>query len=224
MSLNLSLSSSAVCIICQKEIIKSDMFPVAMLTPLLRKRLLRDHPNLHMKSLICMDDLNCCQVSLMEEYLSDEVGVLTFHDLEIFESLKTDRITPVNPSQHYERSLTLGQQIADKISIIAGSWTFIIGFIVFLFAWMAINSGQIWHHPFDPYPYILLNLVLSCLAAIQAPIILMSQNRQAQRDRIEAENDYHINMISELQIRHLHEKLDILLKAQWEKDLKKQKN
>jgi len=160
----------------------------------------------------------------MEEYLSDEIGVLTSHDLEIFESLKTNRIASVNPSQHYERSLTLGQQIADKLSIIAGSWSFIIGFLAFLLLWMAMNSWQILQHPFDSYPYILLNLVLSCLAAIQAPVILMSQNRQAQRDRIEAENDYHINMISELQIRHLHEKLDILLKAQWEKDLKKHKD
>lgn len=109
---------------------------------------------------------------------------------------------------------TLGERVADRVAAIGGSWTFITGFGVFLVAWMAINS-MVLAKAFDPYPYILLNLCLSCLAAIQAPVIMMSQNRQAAVDRRRAENDYEVNVKAELEILQVHEKLNQLREQDW---------
>lgn len=120
----------------------------------------------------------------------------------------------IHPYDHSK--LTLGQKMADLITKWAGSWHFILGFMAFLILWMALNV-YLALTAFDPYPFILLNLVLSCLAAIQAPIILMSQNRQEAKDRLRAEHDYQVNLKAELEIRYLHEKLDHLLMNQWQR-------
>ena len=98
-----------------------------------------------------------------------------------------------------------------------GSWTFIVSFFFVLAVWMAFNVWVASRDVFDPYPFILLNLVLSCLAAIQAPIIMMSQKRQETKDRMRSENDYRVNLKAELEIRHLHEKMDHLINRQWER-------
>lgn len=110
--------------------------------------------------------------------------------------------------------LTTGQRIADKVAAFGGSWKFIILFAAILFAWICFNVLAIKNLRFDPYPFILMNLVLSCLAALQAPIIMMSQNRQEEKDRAESENDYMINLKAEMQIRSLHEKMDLLEEQQ----------
>ncbi|MEO6969540.1 MAG: DUF1003 domain-containing protein, partial [Chthoniobacterales bacterium] len=111
--------------------------------------------------------------------------------------------------------LTFGQHLSDKIASFGGSWTFIIVFFAILLIWIAINGIILATRAFDPYPFILMNLILSCLAAIQAPIIMMSQNRAEARDRARAENDYKVNLKAELEIRHLHEKIDHLLRKQY---------
>ena len=111
----------------------------------------------------------------------------------------------------FDRQLTIGERVADRIADFAGSWTFIILFFVVLLVWIAINSIILLSKPFDPYPFILLNLVLSCIAAIQAPVIIMSQNRQEARDRLQAQHDYQVNLKAELEIQNLHEKMDHLL-------------
>jgi uncharacterized membrane protein len=111
----------------------------------------------------------------------------------------------------------MGQRMADRIAAFGGSWSFIISFAVVLFGWMAMNSWVLLAKPFDPYPYILLNLVLSALAAIQAPLIMMSQNRQESRDRARAQHDYQVNLKAELEIRQLHQKIDHMLSNQWER-------
>lgn len=111
---------------------------------------------------------------------------------------------------------TVGQRVADGIAKFGGSWTFIILFILVLIAWIILNTLPLFFEPFDKFPYILLNLALSCLAAIQAPIILMSQNRQADRDRVEADNDYEINLKSEVEIHLLHEKINYLMDTKWQ--------
>jgi uncharacterized membrane protein len=98
-----------------------------------------------------------------------------------------------------------------------GSWTFIALFGCVLIVWILINSVALVSKPFDPYPYILLNLVLSCLAAMQAPVIMMSQNRQEAKDRARATHDYQVNLKAELEIRQLHQKLDHILSRQWER-------
>jgi uncharacterized membrane protein len=110
--------------------------------------------------------------------------------------------------------LGFGDRVADKMASIGGSWIFIMSFFLVLLVWIAINLTLVTEHPFDPYPFILLNLVLSCLAAIQAPIIMMSQNRKEEKDRKRARNDYVINMKAEIEIRSLHNKIDLLLTEQ----------
>jgi CRP/FNR family transcriptional regulator, cyclic AMP receptor protein len=109
-----------------------------------------------------------------------------------------------------EERMTFGQRVADRVATFGGSWTFIIGFFALLLSWMGVNTWFLRHRAFDPYPYILLNLVLSCLAAIQAPIIMMSQNRQASKDRLQADQDYAVNLRAELEVAHLHKKMDHL--------------
>ena len=116
---------------------------------------------------------------------------------------------------HAER-LTLGERMADRLADVAGSWGFISFFALFLAFWIGINSIQFLFRPWDHYPYILLNLMLSCLAAIQAPVIMMSQNRQEAKDRLRAEHDYEVNLKAELEIHQLHDKLDELREKQWQ--------
>ena len=110
--------------------------------------------------------------------------------------------------------LTQGQKISDKVARFGGSWTFIILFMILLFFWILFNSISPKQDNFDPYPFILMNLILSCVAALQAPIIMMSQNRQEEKDRQRGENDYLINLKAELEIRELHQKIDLLLEEQ----------
>ena len=122
-----------------------------------------------------------------------------------------------NVGQDFSKQLTFGQRLADKVAAFGGSWTSISIFGVVLVIWVLLNSFVLitYRESFDPYPYILLNLFLSTLAAIQAPIILMSQNRQAYKDRLSAEHDYEVNLKAELEIMALHEKIDLLREKQW---------
>ena len=122
-----------------------------------------------------------------------------------------------NINRDFEDQLTFGQRLADKVASFGGSWTFIIIFAAILLSWILLNSFMLARRgdSFDPYPYILLNLFLSMLAAIQAPIIMMSQNRQAMKDRLDAAHDYEVNLKAELEILSLHEKLDELRESKW---------
>jgi uncharacterized membrane protein len=125
-------------------------------------------------------------------------------------SIKEERnIMDAVQNPHVEPS-SLGQKLADRVASFGGSWKFIIFFAVILFVWILFNTMMVASDRFDPYPFILMNLVLSCIAALQAPIIMMSQNRQEEKDRCRSENDYMVNLKSEMQIRSLHEKLDLL--------------
>jgi len=122
-----------------------------------------------------------------------------------------------NINREYEETLTLGQRLADRIAIFGGSWTFILLFISVLLLWIVLNTVVLawWSKPFDAYPYIFLNLILSMLAALQAPVIMMSQNRYAAKDRVAAEHDYEVNLKAELEILALHQKVDTLRERQW---------
>jgi uncharacterized membrane protein len=128
-----------------------------------------------------------------------------------------------NVNVEFDRRLTLGERIADQVAEFGGSWAFILSFAVLLVGWIIFNSGQLLGHPFDPYPYILLNLVLSCVAALQAPVIMMSQNRQEARDRLRAEQEYRVNLKAEIEIRHIIAKLDQLVMHQWQRLLEIQR-
>jgi len=116
-----------------------------------------------------------------------------------------------NPPQEV---ITRGQRLADKVAAFGGSWTFIVSFFIILSAWILYNSMAPKGDNFDPYPFILMNLVLSCIAALQAPVIMMSQNRQEEKDRKRSENDYLINLKAELELRSLHQKMDLLLQEE----------
>lgn len=130
---------------------------------------------------------------------------------ELLTHIKKHTRVSRNVHKEHEKTLSFGDRTADALARVGGSWAFILGFIGFLFIWILINSVVFWVRPYDPFPFIFLNLVLSCLAAIQAPIILMSQNRQAEHDRIQAEHDYQVNLKAELEIQALHDKIDKVL-------------
>ncbi|HSO72115.1 MAG TPA: DUF1003 domain-containing protein, partial [Thermodesulfobacteriota bacterium] len=119
-------------------------------------------------------------------------------------------------NKEFETRLTLGERLADGLAKFGGSWSFIGIFLAMMVIWMGINSFFLIEKPFDPFPFILLNLALSCLAAMQAPVIMMSQNRQAAKDRLQAEHDFEINLKAEIEIRKLHERMDHLLMHQWQ--------
>src|SRR6201990_142141 len=123
-----------------------------------------------------------------------------------------------NTNREFEGELTAGERIADRVASFGGSWTFIIIFAAILLSWVVLNSYVLARRgdAFDPYPYILLNLFLSMLAAIQAPVIMMSQNRQAAKDRLDAAHDYEVNLKAELEILSLHEKMDEFREGKWE--------
>jgi len=144
----------------------------------------------------------------------EEVDNSNLIEEEIIHILINEKIAK-DITEIHQKKLTFGDKMSDKLAVFAGSWRFIIGFGVVLIAWIIVNSSLL-RHPYDPYPFILLNLILSCLAAIQAPVIMMSQNRQEEKDRIRSKNDYKINLKSELIIEDLHKKIDIVLKNQEE--------
>jgi uncharacterized membrane protein len=166
---------------------------------------------------ICLEDLQRFQHKYVERLLEDEKGEITQLEQQVLESMRDQEILSQNPETEFDAGLTLGQRAADRIADFGGSWIFIAVFALVMFCWMLLNSYVLAARPFDPYPYILLNLVLSCLAAVQAPVIMMSQNRQEARDRQHALHDYQVNLKAELEIRHLHQKIDHLLSRQWER-------
>ncbi len=124
------------------------------------------------------------------------------------------RVQIRNVNEIVQEQMRFGEKVADLVARFGGSWTFIISFLAFLLIWMGVNTAHLLASPPDPFPYIFLNLILSCIAALQAPVIMMSQNRQEAKDRMRAEHDYKVNLKAELEIRHLHEKIDFLLKQQ----------
>lgn len=151
----------------------------------------------------------------LENFIQEEVLQLKkLEDLIKKSILEEELISARLMSIENDTPATLGERVADKMASIGGSWIFIGSFFLILMTWIAVNAAWINHHPFDPYPFILLNLFLSCLAAIQAPIIMMSQNRKEEKDRKRAKNDYVINMKAEIEIRSLHNKIDLLLTEQ----------
>jgi uncharacterized membrane protein len=147
-------------------------------------------------------------VELASRLLELDKGDLTAREKSVIERAAKRLAVSRNVNVEFQESATLGQRVADRVAEIGGSWHFIIGFAVVVIIWVTVNSAMMVAHPFDPYPYILLNLFLSLIAAIQAPIILMSQNRAAARDRLEAAHDYEVNLKAEIEIAALHAKID----------------
>jgi len=164
------------------------------------------------------NETGCLSVSELNEYrnrdiqstLELEVGTLSQLEKEVLEALHKNKLISDDVDETIDETLTYGQRLADKIASFGGSWTFIIFFFCVLFGWIGLNL-YFFSRPFDPFPFILLNLILSCLAALQAPVIMMSQNRQEEKDRERSKHDYQVNLKAELEIRMLHEKMDHLI-------------
>lgn len=171
----------------------------------------RKFPEFGKEDFISITELNQYRRLYLTSLIVEERGELEIIDLDVMDAIKNNSILSENIQDEIEAELTTGEKLADKVASFGGSWAFIIVFFSFIMIWIFINILFIATKPFDPYPFILLNLILSCLAAIQAPIIMMSQNRQEQKDRIRGEHDYKINLKAELEIKLLSEKIDHLL-------------
>jgi len=183
----------------------------------LTNQLLADHPGLSADDVICRHHLTDLRTRYVSQLLERERGEISELERQVVESLAREETVARNVEETWEDRRTTGERLADVVAEFGGSWKFIISFAVVLIVWMAFNVWAATQRIFDPYPFILLNLVLSCLAAIQAPIIMMSQKRQETKDRLRSENDYRVNLKAELEIRHLHEKVDHLINRQWER-------
>ena len=197
--------------------------PAELVTGAVLELIRKACPTWSSTSFICLPDLNRFRAQYVEDILEVEKGELSALDQDVVESLKQQDLLSTNINVEFDRELTFGERLADKVAEFGGSWRFITSFAGVLVVWIAINTAVLLARPFDPYPFILLNLVLSCLAAIQAPIIMMSQNRQEAKDRLRAEHDYRINLKAELEIRHLNLKVDQLLTHQWQRLLEIQR-
>ena len=174
--------------------------------------ILSEFPNFNLKSVISISELNQYRQKYIAKYLLNEVGELSNLEEDVLKTLQNQETLSAKINTESESSkFTLGQRLADKIASFGGSWKFIIMFGVFILIWIFSNIVFLINKGFDPYPFILLNLILSCLAALQAPVIMMSQNRQEEKDRDRAKQDYMVNLKSELEIRMLHEKIDHLI-------------
>src|SRR5438132_2714133 len=207
--------ATLVCEICKRPKSPLDGMLAELIRPSLLEFIKKRMPDWDGNGFICLDDLGEFRKEYVKEVLQDEIGELSTLDQEVVESLQQHEILSSDISKQFEIKLTFGERLSDRIASFGGSWRFISLFGGVLFAWIILNGILLLNHGFDPYPFILLNLILSCLAAIQAPIIMMSQNRSEARDRLRAENDYKVNLKAELEIRHLHEKIDHLLRRQY---------
>jgi uncharacterized membrane protein len=206
----------AVCCVCHRRLPPEELRPLAHVGRGVTAALRADFGTLPADGFVCRDDLARYRRAEVERLLEAERGELTALDREVLESLAAGATVAEDVTAAYAERRSVGERAADAVAGFGGSWAFIAVFCAVLVGWMAVNIVAI-GRAFDPYPFILLNLVLSCIAALQAPIIMMSQRRQEARDRIRAENDYKVNLKAELEIRHLHEKLDHLLARQWER-------
>jgi uncharacterized membrane protein len=206
---------TVVCQICKKPKKISEAVPAELVRQALVETIRKTHPDWSSSGFICISDLNQFRAKYVEDVLEKDKGELSALEEQVVKSLKEHELLSSDVNAEFDRKLTFGERLADKVADYGGSWRFIGIFMGMLFVWIIINAIVLAQKPFDPYPFILLNLILSCIAAIQAPVIMMSQNRQEAKDRLRSEYDYRVNLKAELEIRHLHEKLDHLLVNQW---------
>jgi uncharacterized membrane protein len=206
-----------------KEFLEEEKIVAGQLRFAILDLILKDHPNLLETDLISVNELNFYREKYISSFVSDNLDELGEMRDNVLQSLKEHSILSTKLELEEQSELTLGQRIADCVAEFGGSWTFILSFFGFLTIWIIANIFFLRSRTFDPYPFILLNLILSCIAALQAPVIMMSQNRQEQKDRERSKKDFMINMKAELEIRILHEKLDHLIMHQQQELIEIQK-
>jgi uncharacterized membrane protein len=210
-------SAPHLCAICGKSFPAHGVVAGEIIRAEITSEILKSHPDWSPDKFICRADLAKFRGSYVHSLLESEKGELSSLEHDVVRSLQEHELLSADVEAEFAQKWTFGERLADRIADFGGSWTFLICFFIFMFIWIAMNSFVLLWRPPDPYPFILLNLMLSCLAAIQAPIIMMSQNRQEAKDRIRSQHDYQVNLKAELEIRHLHEKVDHLLSHQWQR-------
>lgn len=209
--------------ISQKSFPAREKVSGGSIRPAILDKIKESFPDFNENSFITLQELNEFREKYITDYLSQELKALTKLEHKVIKNFKGRSTISDKLEEDQEEAPTFGQKMADRVATFGGSWTFITYFGVFLLIWISLNALVFLNHGFDPYPFILLNLILSCLAAIQAPVILMSQNRQEEKDRERSKKDYMINLKAELEIKALHEKIDHLIIYQQEQLLDIQK-
>jgi uncharacterized membrane protein len=208
-------SSALICPVCQKNRRYNEFVSSQIVREPVAAEIRRKHPDWKTEDLICLSCLNRYRADHVCRLLEEEKGELTLLEQEVTRSVREQESISEDVNVRYEQQSTFGERLSDSLARWGGSWIFIVVFALTIVLWIGINAFFLRGQSFDPYPFILLNLVLSCLAAIQAPIIMMSQNRQEAKDRLRSEHDYRVDLKAELEIRLLHTKLDQLLTHQW---------
>lgn len=211
------------CQICGELKKQDEMVPAQSVPEPIADLIRKEYPAWSSGGYICRSDLDRFKAQYVGEVMENEKRELALLEGAVRQTMNNHALLAKNINIEFERQLSFGERVSDRIADFAGSWIFIISFLGVLFLWIIVNTFIIVSHPFDPYPYILLNLVLSAVAAIQAPIIIMSQNRQESRDRLIAEHDYKVNLNTEMEIHQLHKKIDHLLFNQGQRLLEIQK-
>lgn len=214
---------TAICFIDHQEHMLIDGRYLKDLEPATRNLIKADHPGAKVTDFICDHDLLKYQLMRVDGMVRSDVKQGQKINRRLTRAMQSDDYDIVDVNENLEKTLTMGQRVSDAVARFGGSWGFIGIFTFVLIAWMCVNGAGLFGIRFDPFPFILLNLALSCIAAIQAPIIMMSQNRAADRDRMNSENDYHVNLKSEHELRILHAKLDNLTQNQLPHTLEIQK-
>ena len=184
--------------------------------------ILEDFPDFDVNDSIAVQELNVYREKYISKFLQTEISQLSKLEKDVVKSLGDDTSFVAKVEEEVD-TRNYGQIVADKVAAFGGSWTFIIAFFVFISIWISSNVIIFTNKEFDPYPFILLNLILSCIAALQAPVIMMSQNRQEEKDRERAKKDYMINLKTELEIRMLDDKIDHLVMHQQQELIEIQK-
>lgn len=206
---------NGICHVTGKTFPRSRLVPWAAVRPGIGALIEAEVPGWTEGRMISRPELDRFRRLYVERMLEAERGELTALDRTVIDSIGTGQIMS-RPADD-DPPASLGERAADLVASFGGSWAFILLFMAVLAGWIALNVSGMMHAPFDPYPFILLNLVLSCVAALQAPVIMMSQRRQETKDRLRSQNDYQVNLKAELEIRQLHEKIDHQLAQQWQK-------
>lgn len=204
------------CSLCQRACGPHDIIPGEIIhdpyTDLVREQ----HPAWTPEQHVCISCLHACQSTHLQATSAEEDIAFAQQEAELADTLRSLELSSRNRRVEWEAQRTPGERVSDTVAAFVGSWTFLLIVAVILIIWVGLNTVVLLIRPFDPYPFIFLNLVLSLVAALQAPLILMSQNRQDARDRARSEHDYRVNLRAELEIRHLHWKLDQLLTQRWQ--------
>lgn len=208
---------SGVCDVTGREYPLDELMTLDSLRPNLAARIRADHPGLGGHALVSRDEVGRYRARYVTELLAAEKGELSSLDRQVADSLADHATIAANTNDDADSDRSFGERLSDVMADFGGSWSFLIAFALLMAAWITANALMGEKGAFDPFPFILLNLLLSCLAAIQAPVIMMSQKRQETKDRLRSRNDYQVNLKAELEIRHLHEKVDHLLVKQWQR-------